>query len=64
MIKLILDHFLVGVTSHDENEMNKLQVFVMDMNTGLANTFDKVILNLKNKLYNKFFFHVKLFKNL
>jgi len=38
-------HYLVGVTNRDESESLEPQVFVMDMNTGRANTFAKGLEN-------------------
>jgi peptidylamidoglycolate lyase len=38
-------HYLVGVTSRDEKRQVAPQVFVMDMNTGRANTFAKGLEN-------------------
>jgi hypothetical protein len=39
---MFVEHYLVGVTNRDESESLEPQVFVMDMNTGRANTFAKV----------------------
>ncbi|KAL3103281.1 hypothetical protein niasHS_002467 [Heterodera schachtii] len=39
------EHFLVGVTSWDRNGQLEPQVFVMDMNTGKANSFAKGLAN-------------------
>jgi hypothetical protein len=36
------EHFLVGVTDRDRSGQLEPQVFVMDMNTGRANSFAKV----------------------
>jgi hypothetical protein len=36
------EHFLVGVTNRDRSGQLEPQVFVMDMNTGRANSFAKV----------------------
>lgn len=38
----LAEHFLVGVTDRDRNGQLEPQVFVMDMNTGKANSFAKV----------------------
>ncbi|KAI1721589.1 NHL repeat domain-containing protein [Ditylenchus destructor] len=46
-------HYLVGVTDHDETDVEP-QVFVMDMNTGRANTFAKGLENAHALALNDF----------
>jgi len=39
------DHYLIGVTDRDGNDQLEPQLFIMDMNTGIANTFAKGLKN-------------------
>jgi peptidylamidoglycolate lyase len=47
-------HYLVGVTDHDEIGQVQPQIFVMDMNTGMANTFAKGLENAHALAINDF----------
>lgn len=59
---LFLDHYLVGITNTEPEKNNEFEVFIMDINTGRANTFAKVrSAKIRVNVFLSFILHASLF---